>query len=231
MYWLHSTKLGRPFVISDIHGCTNTFKNLLLNVLQIDKSDRLYLLGDYINKGPDSKGTIDFIFHLMDMGYNLNCLRGNHEQYLIDGLNSSREEITFLNRGGRQTLESFGVDNIRQIPAKYLKFINSLTHFIETENYILVHAGLNFDMDNPYNDEYSMLNIRDMEFDTKKTGGKCIIHGHVPTPYPDIEYALKSNNNHISIDGGCVYENSQGLNYLAALDLQMKRLYSQKNIE
>lgn len=231
MYWLHSTKLGRQLVISDIHGCIKTFKKLLFDVLQIDKGDRVNLLGDYINKGPDSKGTIDFIFHLMEKGYNLNCLRGNHEQYLIDGLNSSREEIAFLNRGGRETLESFGADSIRQIPAKYLKFINLLTHFNETEKYILVHAGLNFDMENPFSDKYSMLNIRDMEFDVKKTGGKRIIHGHVPTPYPNIEIALKSTNNHISIDGGCVYENSQGLNHLVALDLQTKRLYRQKNIE
>lgn len=106
-----------------------------------------------------------------------------------------------------------------------------MTHYIETENYILVHAGLNLDLKKPFKDEYSMLNIRDMEFDAKKFGDKCIIHGHVPTPYIDIEYVLKFNNYHVSIDGGCVYENSKGLNYLVALDLQTKRLYKQKNIE
>jgi len=59
-------KLARHFAISDIHGCVKTFKKLVIDIINLSKEDKLYLLGDYINKGPDSKGVIDFIFTLQD---------------------------------------------------------------------------------------------------------------------------------------------------------------------
>ncbi len=230
--------MAREFAISDIHGCVKTFKKLVLKVLGLSKEDTLYLLGDYVNKGPDSKGVIDFIFNLRESGYNLKCLRGNHDQYLIDGLKYSWEEIEFLNRGGRETLKSFGVENIHQIPEKYLNFIKSLPLYFETEKYLLIHAGLNFDLDDPFKDDFSMLNIRSMEVDLTKTGNKKIIHGHVPNSYLDIEnaclpdrQALTFHDNHISIDGGCVYTHIPNTNHLVALEMQSGKLYIQKNIE
>ncbi|MCK5105263.1 MAG: serine/threonine protein phosphatase [Cyclobacteriaceae bacterium] len=223
--------MARQFAISDIHGCAKTFRKLVLEVIELSRADTLYLLGDYVNKGPDSKGVIDFIFQLRESGYNLKCLRGNHEQDLIDGLKYSWVEIDFLNRGGRETLQSFGVNNIHQIPEKYLSFISSLPFFFETDKYLLIHAGLNFDLEDPYKDEYSMLNIRDMEIDLKKTGNKKIIHGHVPNSYLDIENALTFHDNHISIDGGCVYTHILNTNHLVAIEIQSGKLYIQKNID
>lgn len=203
----------------------------MLNVLGLSKEDTLYLLGDYVNKGPDSKGVIDFIFHLRDSGYNLKCLRGNHDQYLIDGLKYSWEEIEFLNRGGKETLESFGVESIHQIPEKYLNFIKSLPLYFDTENYLLIHAGLNFELEDPFKDDFSMLNIRSMNVDLEKTGNKKIIHGHVPNSYLNIGNALTFHDNHISIDGGCVYTHIPNTNHLVAIEIQSGKLYFQKNIE
>ena len=230
--------MARQFAISDIHGCAKTFRKLVLEVIELSMADTLYLLGDYVNKGPDSKGVLDFIFELQNSGYNLKCLRGNHEQDLIDGLKYSWVEIEFLNRGGRETLLSFGVDNVHQIPEKYLKFIISLPFFFETENYLLIHAGLNFDLDDPYKDDFSMLNIRDMDVDLNKTGNKKIIHGHVPNSYLDIEnaclpdrQALTFHDNHLSIDGGCVYTHILNANHLIAIEIQSGKLYIQKNID
>lgn len=223
--------MARQFAISDIHGCLKTFRKLVLEVIILSKEDTLFLLGDYINKGTDSRGVLDFIFELQNSGYKLKCLRGNHEQYLIDGLNYSWERIAFLNRGGRETLQSFEVENINQIPEKYLSFIQSLPFFFETENHLLIHAGLNFDLDDPYKDEFSMLNIRRMEVDMKKTGNKNIIHGHVPNSYMDIENALSFHDNHISIDGGCVYSHIHALNHLIALEINSGLLYLHKNID
>lgn len=210
----------------------------MLEVIELSKTDNLYLLGDYLNKGPDSKGVFDFIFELQKAGYKLKCLRGNHEQYLVDGLKYSWEEIAFLNRGGRETLESFGVDKIHQIPEKYLNFIKSLPFFFETESYLLIHAGLNFDLEDPFKDDFSMLNIRDMKVDLIKTGNKKIIHGHVPNSYLDIEnaclpdrQALTFHDNHISIDGGCVYSHIHALNHLIALEIKSGKMYLHKNID
>jgi len=223
--------LGRQFAISDIHGCAKTFRQLVVNKLQLNKDDTLYLLGDYLNKGPDSKGVFDFIFTLKKENFNVKCLRGNHEQYLIEGLKYPWEEIEFLNRGGFETLDSFGVKTIHDIPQQYLDFIFGLSFYIEIEHYLLIHAGLNFDLEDPYKDDYSMLNIRKMEVDLNKTGGRNIIHGHVPTAYPEIEKSLNFRNHHISIDAGCVYHHIHALNHLAALEIQSNKLYIQQNID
>ena len=197
----------------------------------LSKADTLYLLGDYINKGPSSKDVLDFIFELKDQGYVVKCLRGNHEQYLINGLMYSWEEIAFLNRGGRETLESFCVDQIQDIPAKYLEFIRSLPFYFELDKYLLIHAGLNFDLTDPYKDEYSMLNIRKMEVDLNITGNRKIIHGHVPTAVEEIEKSLTLENHHISIDAGCIYHHIHSLNHLVALDIGSSKLYIQTNID
>lgn len=238
MHGFSDLQINRQFAISDIHGCAKTFRKLVLEVINLSKDDTLYLLGDYFNKGPDSKGVIDFIFELQHSGYQVKCLRGNHEQYLIDGLKYSWEEIAFMSRGGRETLQSFGVDKVHQVPSLYLNFIQALPFYFETEKYILIHAGLNFDLEDPYKDDFAMLNIRDMEVDLKKTGNKKIIHGHVPISYLEIESPLTfpaslagGNDHHISIDGGCVYSHIPALNHLVALEIESGVLYLQKNID
>ena len=223
--------MGKQFAIADIHGCSKTFKKLVLDVINLSKQDQLFLLGDYVNKGPDSKGVIDFIFELQNQGYNVQCLRGNHEQYLLDGLEYSWEEIAFLSRGGLKTLDSFKAKTVRDIPSIYIDFIRALPYYIEFNNYLLIHAGLNFDLEDPFKDDYSMLNIRKMDVDLAKTGNKQIIHGHVPTAYQDIENALDFEKDHLSIDAGCVYHHIHALNHLVALDIQTRKLYIQKNID
>ena len=203
----------------------------MLEVLHLSQEDTLFLLGDYINKGPGSKEVIDFIFQLRDEGYKVKCLRGNHEQYLIDAFNFFGDEIPFFHRGGKETLESFGVDSVKEIPAQYIKFIQALPFYFELEKYILIHAGLDFDLEDPYKDNLSMLNIRKMNVDLEKTGGRKIIHGHVPTSYQEIEKSLELQGDHISIDGGCVYHHIHALNHLVALEIQSEKLYIQINID
>ncbi len=199
--------------------------------VRITKGDELFLLGDYINKGPDSKGVIDFIFELKSSGYNVKCLRGNHDQYLLDALNSPDEEVEFLTRGGVETLLSFDVQNAKDIPEEYLAFFASLQHFINLDRYLLVHAGLDFALEDPYNDSYSMMNIRDMEVDPALTGGRIIIHGHVPVALYDLEQVYKETYWHYSIDGGCVYDHLPDMYHLIALDLTNWKLLVQDNID
>lgn len=223
--------MGRRIAISDIHGCARTFKNLIFEVLAISTKDTLYLLGDYINKGPDSKGVFDIIWELEKSGFSVSCLRGNHEQYLVNALADAGQESYFLARGGIETLQSFGGSGIRELPEKYLNFIINLPFYIHLDNYLLVHAGLNFESPDPYTDYDAMLNIRAMHVDTGLTGGRDIIHGHVPTTITEINASLAWTNHHISIDGGCVYKHIPGLSHLIALDIDSKKLYIQKNID
>lgn len=223
--------MGRRIAISDIHGCARTFNKLIHEVLALSTEDTLYLLGDYINKGPDSKGVIDLIWELEKTGFTVHCLRGNHEQYLLDALADDGQEAYFLARGGIETLQSFGGTGIRKLPEEYLNFITSLPFHIYLDKYLLIHAGLNFESTDPFTDYDAMLNIRSMNVDPSITGGRDIIHGHVPTSISEISASLSLKNHHLSIDGGCVYKHIPGLSHLTALDIDSKKLYIQKNID
>jgi serine/threonine protein phosphatase 1 len=64
----------RRFAISDIHGCVQTFQDLLLSI-KLSEEDELYLLGDYIDRGPDSQGVLDTIFDLRDAGFKVTRAR------------------------------------------------------------------------------------------------------------------------------------------------------------
>ena len=223
--------MGRQFAISDIHGCAETFRKLVVEILRFSPQDTLYLLGDYVNKGPNSKGVLDFIISLNESGHNVIALKGNHESYLLQSLQDPLEETNFLARGGVETLESFGVHRVQDIPASYLILIENMPLFFFLEKYILVHAGFDFESKDPFKDEYSMLNIRKMTVDLLKTGGRKVLHGHIPTTIEDIQHVLESNYSHVSIDGGCVYTHIHSLRHLAALDLDTGELFIQKNIE
>ena len=102
----------RRFAISDIHGCRATFEKMLTEVLQLQKEDTLYLLGDYIDRGPDSRGVIDHIWALQKEGYQVHCLRGNHEQMLLDEV----DKDGFWYKGNRATLDSFQIKSNQGIP-------------------------------------------------------------------------------------------------------------------
>ena len=85
----------KQYAIGDIHGCSKTFKELLDKIGLIE-GDELYLLGDYIDRGPDSKGVIDTIFELREKGFKVICLRGNHESMLLDALKNREEQKNFM---------------------------------------------------------------------------------------------------------------------------------------
>ena len=221
--------MSRVFVIGDIHGCCNTFKKLLSEKLAIQKSDKIYCIGDYIDRGNDSKGVIDFIINLRIKGYEVFTLRGNHEQMMLDSIIDQERLDLWIINGGLETLKSFGISSVNQLSHTYLTFLEQTKFFIETNQYIFVHAGLNFRIENPFTDKEAMLWIRDEYFDKSKINNRILIHGHTPMPF---EYLSKQTNlNKINIDGGCVYKHKSGFGNLIALSLPDMKLTAVKNID
>ena len=115
--------MPRVFAIGDIHGCSKTFKKLLLEKIQIRKSDKIYCIGDYVDRGRDSKGVIDFIIELRKKGYHIHTLRGNHEQMMLDAPISKIKMQHWLKNGGYATLKSFHIESLKEIAPKYLSFL------------------------------------------------------------------------------------------------------------
>lgn len=222
------------YAIGDIHGCVGTLANLVEQVLAIQENDALYLVGDFIDKGPDSKGVIDYLHKLSQRGISIFPVRGNREQELLELIQGNGDFWDWFARGGKETMKSFHLKGnkasaLKQIPNSYLSFLMSTPHYIELEDYIIVHAGLK-EKDSVYMDRKSMLYARDLH---KKNYSlhKKIIHGHQPFTTEQIKKNITDPDCRIySIDSGCVNK-KRGMGYLTALNMDTTALYFQKNVD
>lgn len=221
--------MARAFVIGDIHGCSKTFTKLLLEEIKIKKTDRVYCIGDYIDRGNDSRGVIDLIIKLRLKGYKIHTLRGNHEQMMIDAPLNEIKLNHWLKNGGLNTLASFNAKTLNEVPDKYISFLKKTKHLIVTNKYIFVHAGLNFKAANPFKDKESMLWVRDSSLDALKLGGRLLIHGHSPVSLNSI---LKQHNEYrINIDAGCVFSEYPEFGHLIAVSLPDLKFIQVRNID
>lgn len=233
------------WVIPDIHGCIKTLRTLVEDMIRPTKHDWLYFLGDYIDRGPSSKEVVDYLMNLQDEDYNVRLLMGNHEDYLIKAWDEeqnlkkilgfrqpNRKKKEWLYFGGKQTLESFKVQDLKNFPTEYLDWMRNLEYFIELDNFILVHAGFNFRNENPFSDKDSMLWIRDYDIDPVKIKNKKIIHGHVPVSLEFIDISIRNKSyKFIDLDNGCYMTKREGFGNLVALELNSLEYKVQYNLD
>lgn len=232
--------MGRRIVIGDIHGCRKTLRTLLEKKIGILKDDELYFVGDYIDRGPDSKGVLDDLIEMREDGYRMVFIRGNHEEMLIESLSADSNIPPWIYNGGGSTLESFQLTQQAylelpadsKLPEKYLEFLSHTTYFVELDKVLIVHAGFNFKDENPYHDLDAMIWSRNFEYDRFKAKGKPVIHGHTPTSLESIRQTLFSGERSlINIDAGCVYTEYPDMGNLIGLDLDSWQLFIQQNID
>ncbi|MGM0375858.1 MAG: metallophosphoesterase family protein [Bacteroidota bacterium] len=221
--------MQRTFFVGDIHGCAHTFKKMVEETIQLTREDVLYCVGDYIDRGPRSKEVVDYILALRQSNYQVHTLRGNHEQMLLDARLGGSAHMLWMMNGGEQTLRSFGVTAPDEIEEKYQAFFAD-TEFYKTGNgFITVHAGLNFDAEDPFKDLESMLWIRGFRVDRNFLNGRLLIHGH--TPMPTEQILAQPLDGAINIDGGCFYNFSEELGNLVTLDFEQKQFIKTANID
>ncbi|MEM6397477.1 MAG: metallophosphoesterase family protein [Bacteroidota bacterium] len=225
------------YAISDIHGNAKTFRALLYEI-ELNQTDELYLLGDYIDRGPDSRGVIDQVIKLQEEGYQVHCLRGNHEAECLR-LHTKRKNNLHQTDwarfwGGSETLASYGQDRISN---RHLAWMHDLAYYYLLDDYILVHAGLNFRRSEPLRDTDAMLWSRywydDLQdVDTSWLAGRTVIHGHTPIDKSEIEYSVSSawKLPVINIDAGC-YKSDRGKGRLCALNLDNRELTFVKRLD
>lgn len=199
--------ISRIFAIGDIHGCFKAMKELIENKIQLSKEDKLIFLGDYIDRGPDSKKVLDYIIELQNNQYDIVPLRGNHESMLIDAWYNEKLVFKWIQNGGSETLLSFGTDKLKNIDSKYMHFLENLNYYYELDKYIFVHAGFNDSIDDPFSDKYSMLWNSREQYLNPLLNDRTIIHGHAPVPLNIIQKQITNNTGVINIDGGCAYAN------------------------
>lgn len=225
----------RKFAISDIHGCAKSFRALVQKKIDLGPKDELYLLGDYIDRGPDSKDVIDFIIELKNAGFKVHCLRGNHEDMMLSALNSKKDLDLWVYNGGGATLKSFRAQGVDQISVKYINLIKEFDFYLEVDNFLLVHAGLNFRQKDPLTINKDMLWIRYWtdRINKRWLGNRKIIYGHTPITETQIraDAAIIDKLQFLNIDCGCYYSHKQDKGKLCAFELKSQQLYFQENIE
>jgi serine/threonine protein phosphatase 1 len=221
--------MDRLFAISDIHGCFKPFYELVINTIKLSKSDQLILLGDYIDRGEQSKEVVDFIIDLFNKGFNITALTGNHEAMLMDSYkNPDLLPLWFMN-SGMSTMASFGIQDIRDIESRYIEFFASLKYYSMIGNVIFVHAGFDDFAHNPFDDKHTMIWESSSSYQNPLLSGKTIIHGHRPKTISYVRKLISEKSNVIPIDTGCVYEKEIGYGNLSALEVNSMKLVSIPN--
>lgn len=132
-------------IIGDIHGCQKTFLSLLSKLPKSIKN--IYTVGDMIDRGPNSKEVIQTC---MDRG--IKSVKGNHEDMFIDYLTDGfeYERGMYEINGGNATLRSYGT--YKDVYDKHLEFIINLPYYIETDDFILTHAGVSISHETTFRD-------------------------------------------------------------------------------
>jgi len=211
---------GKIFVVGDVHGCLEILKRLIDKIEWNSSNDRLIFIGDYIDRGQDSKGVVDFILKLKKDSPLVQCLIGNHEQMFLDYL-SGVDSQSFILNGGLPTLRGYNEERLRSedplIPSAHLDFFSSLLPMIELEQCYIVHAGFRPNIRIEDQDIIDMIWIRDEFIYSDYDFGEVVIFGHTPFNSPIIM------KNKIGIDTGAVYGNC-----LTCLELPEKKFHSVK---
>ena len=176
----------RTIAIGDIHGCS-TALDALLAVVKPTADDRLVFLGDYVDRGPDTKGVLDRVIGLTRTHPHTVCLRGNHEIMMHAARVDRDSKINWLSVGGEQALLSYSATGrppvtLADVPEEHWTFLASgLRDWFETDTHIFVHANLYPELD--LGDQPEMMLF--WEFLIGPIGhlsGKTVVVGHSTQP-------------------------------------------------
>lgn len=219
----------RIFVIGDIHGCVEETRILVETLVSregVNDDDVILFLGDYIDRGPDSRGVIDYMIELRSKLPKTRFLKGNHEDMLMDFLGfGGRLGQAFLYNGGLETIQSYGIsvfaspeEMVSGLPPAHFQFLNTLESIIKIDDFICVHAGLNPLRDLTSQNDSDVFWIRDEFIANVHHFKHTILFGH--TPHQEILYHLPFK---VGIDTGLVFGNK-----LTCIELRSGKVYQLK---
>lgn len=228
------------YIIGDIHGCQKTTRALIEKVIKPDENDLVIFVGDYIDRGPDSKGVVEYVMELTQKApFKVIPLRGNHEQMLLDAVHDIQKFKLWMFNHGDVTLASYGIKPNRndpalifdEFPADHLNFIADMPLFYEGSDFFVVHAGFNFSAPDFLIDKQAMLWTRDMKVDQDKTNNRPVIHGHTPIDIYEIQNKVSGKAISLNIDNGCKFKEMPGYGHLVAYNPENRKIYTQPNID
>ena len=189
----------KTFVVGDIHGRCAQLKGLLDLLPRDAAADTLVFLGDLVDRGPDIPGCVEHVFKLcQENSERVICLRGNHEQMLLDFIDGENTIWIDPSTGSDQTFAQYVGERLRlqvdadfaaaretiaeSIPPEQLAFFRQLPLYHEDDFALYVHAGLESGKHPRDSSPHALLWTRDSDF-YKNYHGKPCVFGHTPTPF------------------------------------------------
>lgn len=180
--------MGRTIAVGDIHGCAVSLKKLL-KLISPTKEDTVVFLGDYIDRGPNSKGVIDQIIDLKEK-CKVVTICGNHEEMMLGALQGGRSDLQYWTfYGGAATLDSYTKEDVSLaniFPKDHIAFVKSCVDYHETDKFIFLHAGC--DPKVPLTEQrwftqrwiHLPEGLQKDDLRCKHISGKTLIVGHTP---------------------------------------------------
>jgi serine/threonine protein phosphatase 1 len=210
------------YAVGDIHGRADLLALLLTDIISDagrskDQERRtLVFLGDYIDRGPDSKRVVNLLLTGLPQEFDVHFLKGNHEAIMLDFLEDPSYLGQWLANGADATFRSYGVDVtaliakgaspetwrrafLASLPATHREFFDNLELAVSFGDYLFVHAGVRPGVPLEEQDPMDLVWIRGPFLKSEEDFGKIVVHGHTPTAAPDIRA------NRIGIDTGAVF--------------------------
>ncbi len=201
------------YAVGDIHGRLDLLERAIASIrvhaakLSSTEDRQIVFLGDYIDRGPDSAQTIEYLLNHRFADFAPTFLRGNHEQAMLDFFDAALPDPAWLNYGGVAALASYGiaagrsVDTIRdemreRVPSTHINFLRRTEMSKSIGDYLFVHAGIRPSVELDRQNPHDFMWIREPFLSENKQFDFRVVHGHTITEYPDIR------PNRIGIDTG-----------------------------
>ena len=188
--------MKRCAIIGDIHGQINEFRKLL-DKLPTD-IDQIYTVGDIIDRGNDVKAVVQ---ECIDR--EITSVRGNHEDMFLDYISNTKkyDRAVFELNGGMETLDNY----IEGVPDSHLDYFINMPYYVETNEFILSHAGVSSYIEETFRDNSEESNMDLMWHRGRKSEslGKFQVFGHNTIKYVKIAWKGKGKPIHVNIDSGC----------------------------
>lgn len=207
----------RVYAIGDVHGRLDCF-DTLIEMIDADNAARgpaetqIVLLGDLVDRGPDSAGVVERAMALTASERRVRGIKGNHEEMFLSAIRGSERAMRgFAQYGGRETLFSYGMSQsdyngylfpelieaaARIVPESHVAYLDSLEDMIEVGDYLFVHAGIRPGVPIAEQTPEALRWIRREFLEHRGDFGRVVVHGHTITPEVDIR------GNRIGIDTG-----------------------------
>lgn len=200
------------YAVGDIHGCYQLLRKMETRIAEdaaaIKGEKWIVLLGDYLDRGPQSADVLDHLLLPPPAGFTRHCLAGNHEELMLSYLNEPDAGHMWLGLGGQDTLRSYGLDETAakrssakallasHIPLEHIDFLRQAPSLVSIPGFVFVHAGLRSGVPLRQQSDQDLMWIRPDDSNNPPSPDFVTVHGHTPVP------SVESRPGRINVDTG-----------------------------